>query len=422
MNNRSYLNDEMHQHQTADLRGRPVQNRWIGQRSDDPAPDLAGLARAQGALAFGPVSEIAELLPTIRDAVAHVSDGATSWSTCGPGPNPRAPTTGHGSNGRSRLACDRALDCAVVGAVFWTQSAAAGMKPPPFEYLRPSDLQEALDMRHQWKEESRPLAGGQSLIPLLRLRLARVERLIDIGRLSELEGIEIAPDGSLAIGAMTRQLSTERSPLVREHCPLLAEAVSLIGCAQIRARGTIGGSAAHADPTAELPAALTALDAVFEVASVREQRVVSAEEMFVSYFETGLRDDELLTRIMISRRLEREGSAILEVARRAGDHALVGVAVRVGIREDRCEVARIVAFGVGEGPTRVEDAETALMGSSLRDVVIDDAANAFACGIDPPSDHHATGAYRRHAVTVLCRRALALARTRAADSREAANR
>ena len=176
------------------------------------------------------------------------------------------------------------------------------MKPATFEYTCPSGLEEALTLRKEWGDESRPLAGGQSLIPLLRFRLAHFRWLIDLGRVAELDGIETASDGSLTIGAMTQQRTAERDPRVGERCPLLSEALSLIGCAQIRNRGTVGGSVAHADPTAELPAALTALDATFDVANVSGGRSLSAEEMFVSYFETAVRDDELLKSIRVPAR------------------------------------------------------------------------------------------------------------------------
>jgi carbon-monoxide dehydrogenase medium subunit len=287
------------------------------------------------------------------------------------------------------------------------------MKPPPFAYVRPETRRQALDVLDGAAAGyAKVLAGGQSLVPLLRLRLARPELLVDVGRLEELRCVRTDPDGSIRIGAATTQNEVERDDGVRTSLPLLAEALPLVAHAAIRSRGTIGGSLAHADPAAELPAVMLALDAELLLESARESRIVPADSFFVSYFTTALADHELLTEIRIPAPGPTEGTAILEAARRRGDFALAGVAVRLGMSADRCTLARVVVFGVGQSPLRLRESESALVDSRLTDPELEQAADAIEAAIQPASDVHASAEYRSKAAAVLCGRALVLARER----------
>jgi CO/xanthine dehydrogenase FAD-binding subunit len=288
------------------------------------------------------------------------------------------------------------------------------MKASPFAYTRAESLEHALSVLADEGDQTKPLAGGGSLIPLLRYRLAHVERLIDIGRLSEITGIQIA-GGSMAIGAVTRQATVEDSPLVGEHLPLLSEAMPLVAHRPIRNRGTIGGSIAHGDPAAELPAVVLALDATVETASVRGRRSVPADEFFISYFTTELADDELLSSVSFPLATMPEGTAIIEISRRPGDFAIAGVVARLGGHDQRCEAARLVVFGVGERPIRIKAAEQRLVGTELCDDDLAAAAALVSGALEPRSDMHASAEYRRHAAVVLARRALGRARDRLLD-------
>jgi CO/xanthine dehydrogenase FAD-binding subunit len=273
------------------------------------------------------------------------------------------------------------------------------LKPAPFAYDDARSVDEAVGLLARHGEEAKVLAGGQSLIPLLNFRLARPERLVDVNRIDELAYIR-RRDGALRIGALTRIASLERSPLVAERWPLLAEAARLVGHAQIRSRGTVGGSVAHADPAAELPAALAALGASFHLRSVRGLRTLGAEELFVTHLTTALRSDELLIEITVPPLPPRTGTAIVEHARVHGDFALGGAAVVVGAGR-----ASIVLLAAGPTPLRAVAAEEALVGGAG----VDDVAELAAGAVDV-----SRGDYRRALARELTRRALALARERAA--------
>lgn len=290
------------------------------------------------------------------------------------------------------------------------------MKPPVFEYHRPDSLNEALALLGA-HPDAKPLAGGQSLIPAMNFRLAAPGRLIDLNALDELAGIDETAEGGLRIGAMTRHRAVERSAAVAARAPLLAAAMPFIAHRQIRNRGTIGGSLAHADPAAELPAVMVALAARLVLASTRGERVVPAEEFFTGLFATALEEGELITAIEIPAPPPRSGSAFLELARRHGDYALVGVtAVVILDSADRVAEARIVLFSVGEGPVRAARAEAALAGTTGDAAAREAAADAVQGDIDPSSDIHASSAYRRQLASVLTRRALAAALGRAVDA------
>jgi carbon-monoxide dehydrogenase medium subunit len=290
------------------------------------------------------------------------------------------------------------------------------MKPAAFEYHRPATTDEALALLAE-HEAAKPLAGGQSLIPAMNFRLAAPARLVDLNGLAELSGIAAAGDG-LRIGAMTRHAMLESSRLVADRAPLLAETMPFIAHPPIRNRGTIGGSLAHADPAAELPAVMLALDARLILQRTGGQRTLAADHFFTGLFATALEPGELVTAIALPALPPRTGCAFLEVARRHGDYALVGVAALLTLdTAGRCAHARITLCSVGEGPTLAERAAAALLGQVPSAEVLRGVAElAAAEDIDPPSDIHAGAAYRRQLARVLTRRALTRAAERAHSS------
>lgn len=288
------------------------------------------------------------------------------------------------------------------------------MKPAPFEYFAPQSMEEALVLLQQHGEEAKILAGGQSLMPLLSLRLARPAVIIDINRLRDLAFIRSEPDGTLRIGALARQRVVERSEQVAARCPLIAAAIPLIGHFQIRNRGTIGGSLAHADPAAELPAVSLALESEFVARSARDEHTIAAKDFFLGYMTTALEPSELLTEIRIPATRPRAGWAIEEVARRRGDFAMVGVVALVELNgNDTCENARIVVFGAGEKPERAARAEKLLCGNGSDERALAEVANTVSQDLDPVSDVHASAEYRKEVGGVLTRRALESAFQRA---------
>lgn len=287
------------------------------------------------------------------------------------------------------------------------------MKPPPFDYLAPASVEEALALLGDLGEAAKPLAGGQSLVPLMNFRLVRPPHLVDLNGLTELVGIR-EDDGHLVIGAMTRQRAVERSPLVRERCPLLAEAMPQIGHVQIRNRGTIGGSIAHADPAAELPAVVAALGGELVVRSKGGQRVLTPETFFVSYLTSALQPAELLVEIRLPVTPPRTGTAFIEVSRRHGDFALVGVAATVTLDEAGvCTGSAIALTGVGPTPVVAREAARALVGAKLSPKALEDVGRRVSESVTPDSDLHASSEYRKHVAGVLTRRALARAAERA---------
>ena len=290
------------------------------------------------------------------------------------------------------------------------------MKPPPFDYLAPASVEEALALLGDLGEGARALAGGQSLVPLLNFRLVRPRHLVDLNGLTELAGIR-EDDGQLVIGAMTRQRAVERSALVRARCPLLAEAMPQIGHVQIRNQGTIGGSLAHADPAAELPAVVAALDGELVLRSARGQRVLKPEEFFVTYFTTAAAPAELLVEVRLPAMPPRTGSAFVEVSRRHGDFALVGVAATVTVDEAGvCTGSALALTGVGRTPVVAREAARALVGVKPTAEAVDDVGRRVADAVRPDSDLHASSEYRKHLAGVLTRRALARAAERVAGA------
>jgi len=275
------------------------------------------------------------------------------------------------------------------------------VKPPPFEYVAPRSLDEVLACLAAAGGDAKLLAGGQSLVPMLNMRLTRPAVLVDLGRVAGLDYVRES-DGHVAIGALTRQRAAEQSPAVRRHAPLLAEALPFIGHPTIRNRGTIGGSLAHADPAAELPAVAAGLDADLVVASARGRRTVKADGFFVSYLTTSLAADEVLVELRLPRPSPTTRVAFTELSRRHGDFALVGVAAALDVDDaGTCRGARLALCGVGPGPVRARAAERILTGQALSDAVVTEAAHAAAQEIDPHTDIHATAHYRRRLAAAL---------------------
>jgi len=287
------------------------------------------------------------------------------------------------------------------------------MKPAPFEYFAPETVADAASILSRYEGEAKLLAGGQSLVPLLNMRLARPKALVDLNGVPQLEGVR-EENGRLVIGAMTRQRTIERSQLVANAQPLLLEAVRNIAHPQIRNRGTIGGSLAHADPAAELPAAAVALDAEFSATGPRGTRMIASRDFFVSFLTTALQPDEVLTEISFPKTPSGAGWSVQEVARRHGDFALAGAAVTLSLDGDRCRGATIALFGVGYVPIRAHGAEGVLQGEAVSGALLDSAAERAGADIEEPlSDIHASSEFRRHLARTMTRRALTAALDRA---------
>jgi CO/xanthine dehydrogenase FAD-binding subunit len=288
------------------------------------------------------------------------------------------------------------------------------MKPAPFEYFRPASIDEALALLAEHGGDAKPLAGGQSLIPAMNFRLATPAVLVDLNGISELSYIN-SDAGDIRIGGMTRQRTVERSVLVSDRVPLMAETMPHIAHPAIRNRGTIGGSLAHADPAAELPAVMLALNARFTVSSQAGAREVEADDFFMGLFTTAVQPGELLTDIRIPPSPSHSGFAFQEISRRHGDFALVGVAAVVTLDAGgKCADARIVLLSVGDRPMRAVEAAKTLTGQRASVESIAAAADAAATtDIDPSGDIHASARYRRHLAKVLTRRVLTRAFERA---------
>jgi carbon-monoxide dehydrogenase medium subunit len=292
------------------------------------------------------------------------------------------------------------------------------MKPAPFEYLAPDSLDAALEILARGVGEAgdaKLLAGGQSLIPVMNFRLAQPALLVDLNRLKELDYVR-QEDGGLRIGAMTRQRTLERDPLVARLSPLLAETVPFIAHPQIRNRGTVGGSLAHADPAAELPAVAVALDARFRLQRSGGERWVEARNFFNGLFSTVLEPDEMLVEVALPAPPLRTGWAFLEVARRHGDYAQVGVAARVTLDDaGKCREARLVYLSVGDGPVEACGAAGLLAGGG-EEAIEAAAEKASRDEMEPTGDIHASSDFKRHLARVVTGRALRRAFARAKGS------
>ncbi len=288
------------------------------------------------------------------------------------------------------------------------------MKPPSFEYHAPTTVAETVSLLRQYGDAAKVLAGGQSLMPLLNFRLARPAAVVDINGVDGLDYLR-RENGWLSVGALVRQRTAEMSALVSESCPLLSEALPLIGHFQIRNRGTIAGSLAHADPAAELGAVALALGAELKIEGPRGGRLVPAEQFFVSYLTTALAADELLVEVRFPTARPRAGYAFVEFARRHGDFALVGAAAVVnGDGSGRCADVRLAFTGVGPIPVLITDREGILKGEPLEARAIKAFAERAAASLETDSDIHASAEYRRELSCVLAERALRAAAARSA--------
>jgi CO/xanthine dehydrogenase FAD-binding subunit len=287
------------------------------------------------------------------------------------------------------------------------------MKPPRFEYAAPQKTDEAVTLLAQHGDRAKILAGGQSLVPLLNFRLARPEVVVDVNRVAELAYVRPL-DSGVAIGALTRQHALERADLVRTKLPIVAEACRLIGHLPIRHRGTLGGSLAHADPAAELPAVMVALEAELTATRRDGRRTLAADQFFTGPLTTVLAPDELLTEVRVPGLPPRTGGAFVEIARRAGDFALVGIAALVTLDDaGRVTRARLALCGAGATPIRARQAERVLEGQRPDARVLDDAVEQIAAATDPPSDIHASAAFRMKLACHVGRQAIELAVRRA---------
>ena len=292
------------------------------------------------------------------------------------------------------------------------------MKPAPFEYIAPESLDGALAALQEHGFDAKLLAGGQSLVPVMNFRLAQPAMLIDLNPLTALNYIrhDTATD-ELRLGAMTRQRQLEHSPLVKQHAPLLHETMPHIAHPQIRNRGTLGGSLAHADPAAELPVIAVALNGRFHLQSAADDRWIAAADFFTSLFETACADNEMLTEVALPPLPPRTGTAFTEMARRHGDYALAGVAAVVTLDANQvCTAARLVYLNLGEIPIVAETASSILVGHAFSEELVAETAVSARQAIDPTGDIHATADYKRHLADVLTKRALRQAFARAADN------
>ena len=292
------------------------------------------------------------------------------------------------------------------------------MKPAPFRYVAADSLESALALKAEHGDDARFLAGGQSLIPAMNFRLAQPAVVVDINPLGELDFVRAAGAGGLRIGALTRNRTLERDVLVAQRQPLVREAVPHVAHPQIRNRGTLGGNLAHADPASELPALMLALDARLHAKSARGERWIDAREFFRGVFTTALRADELLAEVELTELRPRTGTCFMEVARRRGDYAMMGVAAVVALAaDDRCTHARLAYCNAGETPVSAATAAQALVGNPIGERQIHDVAAVAQREIDPLGNVHASKAFQRHLAGVLTRRALQTAVDRAMAGR-----
>ena len=289
------------------------------------------------------------------------------------------------------------------------------MKNPPFAYVRPESLDEALTLLAEHADDAKVLAGGQSLLPIMALRLGRPDVVVDIGGLSDLDRINASADG-VAIGALVRHADAEFSAALARHAPLVHQAMPYVGHRAIRNRGTVVGSVAHSDAAAEMPAVCLAAGATMVARSVRGERTIAAEDFFDGYLTTALEPDELLVELRFPAWSSTEGSAVVEVARRHGDYALVGVACRLQVDDGAITAAALAYLGAGATPVRATSAEALLIGAPPTPDPFGEAAEEVQRTLDPPADVHGSASYRRHLAGVLTRQALAEAAASIGDS------
>ena len=281
------------------------------------------------------------------------------------------------------------------------------MKPAPFRYFDPETKAEALALLQQYGDEAKIIAGGQSLGPILNLRLSVPEVIIDLNRIGTLRYVEPA-NGMLRIGAMTRESTLEDSHEFRVQQPLIAAAIPYIGHRAIRNRGTVGGSLAHADPAAEWPMLAVMLSAEIELQSAaRGRRILKAEDFYVDFLTTAVTEDELITEIRLPAWPANSGWSFIEFSRRHGDFAIAGIGVMLQVnRHNRCREVRIGLLGVHPTPCRAKASEALLRGELLSEALLIEAAQQATADIEPGEDIHASATYRRHLTITLAERAL----------------
>jgi len=286
------------------------------------------------------------------------------------------------------------------------------VKPAPFEYIRPGSLPEALEALARHASAGKILAGGQSLVPMMNLRLVKPAVVIDINRVPGLADIRV-DGGELVIGALARHAALLGSEVVAKHCPLMVEAYACVAHGPIRNRGTLGGNISHADPASEMPAVLAACDATIGVRSAKKARAIPATEFFTGALATALAEGEMVTEIRIPAAKPGQGAAWLETANRQGDFAMAGVAAIVAVAGGKCTQASIAVAGMERPGVRLSAVEKQLVGKALDDAAIA-AAGSLASEVVRPSDsYHADPVYKRELVQALTTRALAAARERA---------
>jgi CO/xanthine dehydrogenase FAD-binding subunit len=287
------------------------------------------------------------------------------------------------------------------------------MKPAPFRYVAARSLEQALALKAEHGDEARFLAGGQSLVPTMNFRLTQPAMLIDINLLDELAGVRNGGD-YVRIGALTRYRSLERDPMTQVKLPLIAEALPVIAHPQIRNRGTIGGNLAHADPASEMPAIVLTLGGRLRVQSVRGERWIEARDFFVGALTTALEIDEMLTEVELPAAAKDSGACFLEMSRRRGDFAIIGVACTVRLDpQGQCLEARIGLCNAGDGPVFADEASDSLIGREIGEREIAEAAALVQNAIDPGGSIHASKDFQRHIAGVLTARALSAANERA---------
>ncbi len=292
------------------------------------------------------------------------------------------------------------------------------MKPPPFEYYAPNTVEEAISHLAEHGYDAKPLAGGQSLIPMMNFRLAQPSVLVDLNNIPELSYIRSDEHGGVLVGAMARHKMVGNDPLIARQTPLVHEAIPNIGTSQVRTRGTFGGSLSHADPSAELVSICVALKGQIRVRSQNGERWIPANEFFIGSFTSALEPEELLVEINLPCLPARSGWSLMEVARRHNDFALIGVAAVVTLDDNgRCEEARIVLMSAGDRPMEANQAVELLKGQKPTEEAVRAAADkAATADIDPGGDIHATAEFRRHLANVLTRRTLQEAFKRTEES------
>ena len=291
------------------------------------------------------------------------------------------------------------------------------MKPAPFEYFIPDSIEQALDLLREHGDEAKILAGGQSLVPAMNFRIQQPAVLIDLNRVPEL-GYILQDDGVIRVGAMTRERQLEFDDVVSKQTPLLHEAVPFIAHPQIRNRGTIGGSLVNADPAAELPVLMLALNARLKARNASNERWIEAQDFFVGMFTTALEADEILVEIELPVMAERTGWSFMEVAPRAGDYALMGVASVVTLDEEgKCKEAKLVYLNAGDGPIDAKEAANSLKGEKITDNLIESAAkHGSENEITPFGNVHASPEFQRHLANVLAKKTLKRALIRAEET------